>query len=58
MEGTALGAATWLDAVLPTQGEPPEEMKFPLRGREAQWTVHPQAVETQPFSTLHELNSF
>lgn len=53
----ALGAATRLDAVLQTQGEPPEGMKFPLQGREAQWTVHPQAVETQPFPTLLKLSS-
>lgn len=56
VESTALGAALRLDAVPADPGEPPEEMKFPLR-KEAQWTVIHRLWKPS-LSTLHELDSF
>ena len=56
VENAAPGAAVLPDAVSLTQGEPHKEVKILLPGREEQWTVHPQAMETQPFPTIRELH--
>lgn len=50
------GSSRLPDAVPLTRGEPHTEVKILLPGREEQWTVHPQATETQPFPTTCELH--